>query len=462
MATSSSADRLGGAAAALRGAAPYVAVLALVMLALWLDLRGHALAFAGAFAAGSAAVIAVSARTRPAGRRRLDDAEAAAAALAAGRFDARMEVRADQYAALAAALNAAAAGTQALVGALRQERAQLEALLNASSDATIAVDADGAIVYMNEGARTVFGAAAATGRPFIEVVRDHDLNDVVIAAARRGERSVRVVPYGAAQRWLQATAVPIEGAGAWAALAVFHDLTEVRRLDSMRRDFISNVSHELRTPLAGIRAAAETLHEGALDEPAAAREFLGHIQREVDRLTQMVEELLELSRIESGAAPMSFRQLDARSLVDDAVERFSQQAERAGLALRGHAGDAPLLVHGDGERLERALGNLVANAIRFTPPGGSVTVAAAAAGGDVVISVEDTGVGIEPDQQRRVFERFYKADAARGERGVGLGLAIVKHIVLAHEGTVGVESRPGRGSTFTVRLPRRWTMNDER
>ncbi|MDE3094644.1 MAG: PAS domain S-box protein [Chloroflexota bacterium] len=455
MATSSSADRLRAAAAALRAAAPYVAVLALAMLALWLDLRAHALPLAATFAAASAAAIAVSARTRPRDQRRLDDAAAAAAALAAGRFDARMEVRADEYAELAAALNAAAARTQALVGALRQERAQLEALLNAGSDAIIAVDADGAIVYMNDGARAVFGTAATPGRPFIEVVRDHDLNDVVIAAARRGERSVRVVPYGAAQRWLQATAVPIERAGAWAALAVFHDLTEVRRLDSMRRDFISNVSHELRTPLAGIRAAAETLQEGALDEPAAAREFLGHIQREVDRLTQMVEELLELSRIESGAAPMSFRQLDARSLVDDAVERFSRQAERAGLALHARTGDAPLLVYGDGERLERALGNLVANAIRFTPPGGSVTVAAAAAGADVVISVEDTGVGIEPDQQRRVFERFYKADAARGESGVGLGLAIVKHIVLAHEGTVGVESRPGRGSTFTVRLPRR-------
>ncbi len=439
----------------LRAAAPYVLVLALAMLALWLDLRAHAAAFAVAFVAASAAALAISALRRSPEGRRIDDATAAAANLAAGRFEARMEVRNDEYAALAAALNDAAVKIQSIVDALKQERAQLESLLNASSDATIAVDADGAIVYMNDGARTVFGPGAAAGRPFIEVVRDHDLNDVVIAAARRGERSVRVVPYGPAQRWLQATAVPIAGAGAWAALAVFHDLTEVRRLDSMRRDFISNVSHELRTPLAGIRAAAETLHEGALEDPAAARGFLGHIQREVDRLTQMVEELLELSRIESGAAPMSFRQLDARGLVEDAVKRFAQQAERAGLTLRGRTGDAPLLIYGDGERLERALGNLVANAIRFTPARGAITVEAAPAAGDVAISVEDTGVGIEPEQQGRVFERFYKADKARGESGVGLGLAIVKHIVLAHEGSVSVESRVGRGSTFTMRLPRR-------
>jgi two-component system phosphate regulon sensor histidine kinase PhoR len=308
---------------------------------------------------------------------------------------------------------------------------------------------------MNEGARAIFGPGAQLGRAFIEVVRDHDLNDVVAAAARRGERSVRVVPYEPAQRWLQVTAVPIEATGDWAALAVFHDLTEVRRLDSMRRDFISNVSHELRTPLAGIRAATETLQEGALDDRDAAVEFLGHIQRETDRMTQMVEELLELSRIESGAAPMSFRRIDARALAADAARRFAQQAERAGLALSSEGPAQPLEIYADEERLERAIGNLVANAIRFTPAGGSIAVRTEPLDGDVAISVEDTGIGIPAEQQARVFERFYKADRGRGETGVGLGLAIVKHIALAHEGTVSVESRPGRGAKFIIRLPRR-------
>jgi len=263
-----------------------------------------------------------------------------------------------------------------------------------------------------------------------------------------------VVAYGQAQRWLQATAVPIEGGGAWAALAVFHDLTEVRRLDSMRRDFISNVSHELRTPLAGIRAAAETLQEGALDDRPAALEFMGHIQRETDRLTQMVEELLELSRIESGAAPLSFAQLDAAALVRDAAARFRQQAERAGLTITAQTPESELRIVGDGERLERALGNLIANAIKFTSAGGSVNVSAVSDDGSVLISVSDTGIGIEPEQRARVFERFYKADKGRGD-GTGLGLAIVKHIVRAHHGSVAVESFPGRGATFTMRLPRR-------
>jgi two-component system phosphate regulon sensor histidine kinase PhoR len=216
---------------------------------------------------------------------------------------------------------------------------------------------------------------------------------------------------------------------------------------------VSNVSHELRTPLAGIRAAAETLQEGALEDAEAAQQFLGHILRETDRMTQLVEELLELSRIESGAAPLHFAALDAAELARDAVRRFTGQAERAGVRLSADAPAVALPVIGDHERLERALGNLIANAIRFTPAGGSITVAAGVEDGQVAISVADTGVGIEADEQGRVFERFYKVDRGRARGGTGLGLAIVKHIALAHGGSVTVESRPTRGSTFTMHLP---------
>jgi two-component system phosphate regulon sensor histidine kinase PhoR len=458
LATSSSAERKRPLAPLLlRAAAPYVVLLgaAVLALALWLEDGGWVLLLTFvATAAASAVVTAVVLLPR---LRRLREATAAAEALAAGRFDARVATTGDDIDALASALNRAAADVEQTVGALRQERAQLEALLNASSDAAIAIDRDGTVVYMNAAARGAFATdgADALGRPFIEAVRDHDLHELMLAAARGGERSVRVVAYGPAQRWLQATAVPITEAGSWAALAVFHDLTEVRRLDSVRRDFISNVSHELRTPLAGIRAAAETLQEGALQDEAAAREFLGHIQRETDRMTQMVEELLELSRIESGAAPMRFAQVDAAELVEDAAKRFARQAERAGLTLHAEAETRPLHVIGDMERLERALGNLVANAIKFTPAGGSVTLRAREIDGDVAIEVADTGVGIEPGQLGRVFERFFKADRGRGDGGTGLGLAIVKHVAQAHHGTVSVESRPGRGATFTMRLPRR-------
>jgi two-component system phosphate regulon sensor histidine kinase PhoR len=410
-----------------------------------------------AFAAAAAAIVVVTAFAWARLARGLASATGAAAAMAEGRYPGGVEAGDDALAGLARALNAASANMSRTVDSLRAERRQLEALLNASSDATIAVDLAAVVTYMNDAAHRLFGASgtATVGRPFIEAVRDHDLNDLILAAAQHGERSVRVVAYGQAQRWLQATAVPIEGGGTWAALAVFHDLTEVRRLEGMRRDFISNVSHELRTPLAGIRAASETLQEGAIEDRAAAVEFLGHIQRETDRMTQLVEELLELSRIESGAAPLHFAQIDAGKLVSEAVSRFRQQAERAGLTLEAIAPSQPVPVIGDEERLGRALGNLIANALKFTPAGGRIAVAAAGDGADVAIRVSDTGIGIEPEQQARVFERFYKADRGRGDTGTGLGLAIVKHTVLAHEGSVSVESQPGRGSTFTMRLPRR-------
>lgn len=441
----------------LSTAALYIGIVGVAFLALRIAGGGLWPAWI-AFAGAALGILAVTVLIFVPRARHLRDAVAAAEALAAGRYDVRVEGADDEFAPLASALNASMTRVEHTVRTLRQERAQLESMLNASSDATVAVDRAGSVVYFNDAARHMFAASGAgpgIGRPFIEAVRDHDLNDLVIAAAQRGERSVRVVAYGQAQRWLQATAVPIEGAGEWAALSVFHDLTEVRRMEGMRRDFISNVSHELRTPLAGIRAAAETLQEGALEEHDAAIEFLGHIQRETDRMTQLVEELLELSRIESGAAPLHFAQLDAGGLVADAVRRFGQQAERAGIGLTAEMPEERLSVIGDAERLERALGNLIANALKFTPARGRITVAARAAGGDIAISVSDTGIGIESDKQGRVFERFYKADRGRGDGGTGLGLAIVKHIVLAHEGSVAVESRPGHGSTFTMRLPRR-------
>jgi len=408
------------------------------------------------FVVAAAAVVAVTCLLFVPRIRHLRAAIAAARAMAGGRFDTRLPLADDEYGALASALNSAAQYAGATIYELAEQRAQLQALLNASSDATVAVDGRGRIVYLNEAAGSLFGAemAPAIGRPFIEVVRDHDLNELVAAAGARGERSVLVVPVGPAQRWLQATAVPIERAGAWAALVVFHDLTEVRRLDSVRRDFISNVSHELRTPLAGIRAAAETLQEGALEDRPAAEQFLRHIQRETDRMTQLVEELLDLSRIESGAAPMTFAPLDAAALASETVRRFARQAERAGLHLTALPA-GPVTLIGDAERLERALGNLVANAIKFTPQGGEITVSVHESGHDVAIAVADTGVGVEPEEQARVFERFYKSGRGRGAGGTGLGLAIVKHIALAHEGDVSLESRPGRGSTFTIRLPRR-------
>jgi two-component system phosphate regulon sensor histidine kinase PhoR len=255
-------------------------------------------------------------------------------------------------------------------------------------------------------------------------------------------------------------------------LLLIQDLTRVRRLEAVRRDFISNVSHELRTPLASLKALTETLQEGALEDPPAARRFLARIEAEVDALTQMATELLELSRIESGQVPLETKTVQPELLLTSAADRMRTQAERANLTLRVEIPPGLPAIRADGPRLEQVLVNLLHNAIKFTPSGEVVAAVnegppspdGSGAGGErpnVVFSVRDTGIGIPADDLARIFERFYKTDRARARAelnrsaggGTGLGLSIAKHIVEAHGGEIWAESQEGRGSTFYFSIP---------
>src|SRR5690606_3409741 len=212
----------------------------------------------------------------------------------------------------------------------------------------------------------------------------------------------------------------------------------------VRRDFVANVSHELRTPLAAIKAVVETLQDGALEEPDVAQEFLSRADQEVDRLVLLVEELLELSRIESGEQPLVQEDTDVQQLLAEVMQRLQSQAERVGVTLVLEPADLGLC-YLDATRLERAVINLVQNAIKFTPAGGTVTLSGRREPGHLVIEVQDTGIGISQDQIPRIFERFYKADHSRASVGSGLGLALVKHAVEAQGGTVAAASTPGEG-----------------
>jgi len=221
----------------------------------------------------------------------------------------------------------------------------------------------------------------------------------------------------------------------------------------VRRDFVSNVSHELRTPLASLKALTETLQTGALDDPVAAKRFLKQMEIEIDNLTQMVQEFLDLSRIESGRVTFNRQPVDPRSLIEQAVERMALQAERSGLTI-GMEDRGPVpAVNADAERIESVLTNLLHNAIKFTPPGGKISVSAYQKENDVVFSIRDTGVGIKPEDLSRIFERFYKADQSRSGGGTGLGLSIARHTVEAHGGKIWAESTPGQGSVFYFSLP---------
>ncbi len=384
-------------------------------------------------------------------------AEVAAAARAIARGDFRSRVRRDSAltgSELGEEFNRMASGLEGLVEAAGEERRRLTAALDSGLDAVVALDAEGAVAYANRAATDLLQRPKSElmGSAFGWLLP----NEQVLAALRssRDEGLTRTLTIErTANEWLRVSVAPILGDGGWSALVVIHDLSDVKRMEQVRREFIANVSHELRTPLAGIKSVLETLEAGALQDEDAAREFVSRADIEVDRLVQLVEELLELSRIESGEVPMARESVDLSTVTRDATQRQRHRADRAGLDLRFECGDVTPEVVGDAERLERVVVNLISNAIKFTPEGGSILVTCETGEDSVAVSVIDTGVGIDSDNLDRVFERFYKADRSRREGGTGLGLAVVKHTVEAHGGAVGVESALGSGSTFWFRIP---------
>ena len=327
------------------------------------------------------------------------------------------------------------------------------AALNSSLDAVVAVDADSSVTFANAAVLGLLGRAPEeiTGHPFVFIMPDPAAIEGLRASRERAE-STSLVIERPNRRYLRAIITPIVGGGAWSSLVVFHDMTDVKRVEEVRRDFVANVSHELRTPLAAIKSVIETLEGGAIDDKKVAYDFLGRADGEVDRLTQMVEELLELSRIESGELSMSRELVDPRAIIESAADRMRPPAERAGLTLRTLvAPDLPQL-HGDRVGLESAVVNLVHNAIKFTPEGGRIEIIALPESGGVTIEVADTGVGIDPEDLRHIFKRFWRGEKSRSRAtgGAGIGLAIVRELVRAHEGRIDVESAPGRGSRFRV------------
>lgn len=338
--------------------------------------------------------------------------------------------------------------------ALKAERTKLAMVMVQITDGVLMIDAEGKVELVNPAAARIFQTREpATGRSLVEVIRYHQLVDLWRKCRETGEQQTTTLEVSADRLFLQAIAIPLGSALPGSTLLLVQDLTRLRRLEMVRRDFISNVSHELRTPLASLKALTETLQEGALEDPPAARRFLTRMDTEIDTLTQLVRELLELSRIESGKVPLQRKQISPCALVSPAVERMTVQAVRAGLTLHMDCpADLPPVL-ADPDRMEQVMVNLLHNAIKFTPPNGSITVSGRREGNQVVIWVKDTGVGIAPNDLQRIFERFYKADRARSGGGTGLGLSIARHMVEAHGGKIWAESTVGKGSTFYFSLP---------
>jgi two-component system phosphate regulon sensor histidine kinase PhoR len=334
---------------------------------------------------------------------------------------------------------------------LNAERARLAAVLEQMTDGVLIADAQGIIQFANPAAGKLFQASNPVHHSLTEVIRHHQLVEAWRRCQQTGELQSGTIEVPTRHQYLQLIVVPDMHAGG--SLLLVQDLTRTRRLETVRRDFISNLSHELRTPLASLKALTETLQDGALDDPPAARRFIDQIQIEVDALTQMVTELLELSRIESGRLSLDLQPAAPRDLLRSASNRMRLQSERAGLTLRVECADDLPRVKIDSQRLEQVLVNLIHNAVRFTRAGGEIVLGAEAGPGEVRFVVRDTGIGIPLDDIARIFERFYRVDKSRTGSGTGLGLSIAKHIVEAHGGRIWVESVEGRGSTFYFSIP---------
>jgi two-component system phosphate regulon sensor histidine kinase PhoR len=335
--------------------------------------------------------------------------------------------------------------------ALDSERARLATVLDQLTDGVLIADSQGLIQFANPAAGKLFQTSNPIQRSITEVVRNHQLVEAWRRCQQTRQMQTESVEVPARHQFLQLVVIPDTHSSG--SLLLLQDLTRLRRLETVRRDFVSNLSHELRTPLASLKALAETLQEGALDDPPAAHHFINQIQVEVDALTQMVNELLELSEIESGRFTLDLVPVAACDLLDSASRRMQLQAERAGLNLRVECTDDLPNVRIDSQRLEQVLVNLIHNAVKFTRAGGEVTLIAEAIDGSIRFAVRDSGVGIAEEEVPRIFERFYRVDKSRTGSGTGLGLSIAKHIVEAHGGKIWVESVNGQGSTFYFTIP---------
>ncbi len=387
-----------------------------------------------------------SVRALTATARRMAEGDLAARTRVAGR---------DEIAQLGSALDGLAGSLQVALGQLRTERDLLGRVLDGMREGVLLLDVAGRLALANPSLREMLLLGPdVVGKELLAVVRNAALKQLLDDARATDQTVSRELELGDLKpRRLLVHALRLTGEPA-GVLAVFVDVTDLRRLESLRRDFVANVSHELRTPVASIRGAAETLRGAAATDPEAAERFVDIIERNSERLHRLVEDLLDLSRIESRDYRLNLEAVDIREVAGPIVPLFRSRADERRMRLALEIPDAIGLLRADRRALEQVLSNLIDNAVKYASEGGTITVRAAREGSMIRISVEDTGPGIEEKYLARLFERFYRIDAGRSRElgGTGLGLSIVKHLVEAMGGVVGVQSAPGVGTAFSFVL----------
>jgi len=382
--------------------------------------------------------------------------------LAKGHLERRVRVRShDELADLAGVLNQMASALEAKMGEITEDQARLAAILSGMVEGVMVLDRQGRILMVNIAMERMFRLKGdlIIGKPSIEVLRHHQLNEFIQTTLKTpANRSVEIVIQTPEERvfTVQASTAAEVQESSPVVVFVFHDVTELKRLEHVRKDFVANVSHELRTPLTSIKGYLEALLDGAKDDPEKCRQFLEVAQQHTDQLNNLITDLLQLSQIESGRYEWKREQISPGDLIEKAVGLVRPMAEKKHQSLTVSSSRALPLITGDPDKLTQVLINLLDNAVKYTPDGGMITITAKQAKDESIeITVTDTGIGIPSKDLSRIFERFYRVDRARSRElgGTGLGLSIVKHIVEAHGGRVSVESEIGKGSRFTIIIP---------
>jgi two-component system phosphate regulon sensor histidine kinase PhoR len=380
--------------------------------------------------------------------------------MSAGEFDKRVPPRSrEQFEALAASLDKTQEHLKSRIADLEASRNQMRTVLNSMVEGVIAIDSDQRVLLVNEAACRLFPIheVSAVGRPLWELVRSPQLQQWMGAALSQSEPVGGELELKApVPRVLAVRVAGLPGPIAAGAIVVASDISQLRRLEQVRKEFVANASHELKTPLASIKACVETLLDGALEDSEIRVRFLQTVNEQTERLDKLVRDLLALTQIESQERPPVLQPMPLAAIVELCVNRHRQYAERKQMQLVTSPPPEDVQVLADEESLEQILDNLIDNAVKYTNSGGTVTVRWKVEGDRCRIEVEDTGIGIPQAHLARIFERFYRVDRARSRElgGTGLGLSIVKHLVQILGGTVSVSSRLGKGTTFTVDLKR--------
>ncbi len=383
----------------------------------------------------------------------------AAEAVAAGDYQQRIPVgTADEVGTLARAVDHMRRALTRQVTELRENSQRLETVLSSMLEGVLAVNADQRVLFANDASRSLLGIETreVSGRPLLEVTRNRVVREAVEEAFRLDE------PYefefqvsGLTRRYLAVRATRLPGEPCPGVVVVLYDISDLRRLENVRREFVANVSHELKTPLSAIKAYAETLRMGAIHDAEHNELFVARIEEQADRLHQLILDLLHLARVESGREAFDIRDVSLVRVIEGCLPTYRERAQAKQLTLEIEPSPVDVVIRADEGGLATIFDNLVGNAIQYTPQGGHVVIRCRAEGDSGLFEVEDTGVGISPRDQTRIFERFYRVDKARSRElgGTGLGLAIVKHLTQAFGGQVSVRSELGKGSVFQVRLP---------